>query len=139
MSHAQDRTVPEPSRRARQRSSVRTAAIAGSAVICFVAFGLQSDAPLYARGPQTPWVMNWLAPAHGTAGLTAMGDLVASRSEGGNDAASLLVLGVSLIGGGRIIRRVRKKAAQDPDAALRTARSRPPVAAMPIGPRRIAR
>jgi len=139
MSHVEPSSAQQSSRRARLRSNIRRAAIVGSAVVCLAALGVRSDARLHADGPQTSWVMHWLAPVRETAGLMNAVDPTASWSDSAIDAASLLVLGLSLIGGGRIIRRLRRNAARHPELADQAAASRAPMASSQVGPRRMAR
>ena len=127
------------SQRTCARAHIRRAAIVGSAVICLAALGARSDARFDGNGPPASWLMSGLTPVRWTAGLMNLGDPVASLSDSARDTASLLVLGVSLIGGGRIIRRLRQKAAQHPEQAGCSTPSRSPVASTQVGPRRVAR
>ena len=120
-------------------SSVRRTAILCSALICLAAVGMHSDLGPRRDGPGPLWVMNWLWPAHGTARLMNAFESAAPMSDAAIDAASLLVLGLSLIGGGRIIRRLRQRATQRPGSAHGEKPSRSPVASTHVGPRRIAR
>jgi hypothetical protein len=83
--------------------------------------------------------MNWLAPIHGTARLMNTFDALASMPDASTEAASLLVLGLSLVGGGRIIRRLTQRATPQPRAARCVQPRRAPVASAHVGPRRIAR
>jgi len=83
--------------------------------------------------------MSWLSPVHGTARLMNALESVASMSDAAVDAASLLVLGLSLVGGGRIIRRLRQRATHQPGSASSEKPSRSPVASTQVGPRRMAR
>jgi len=127
------------SRRTRFWSSVRRAAILCSALVCLAAVGMRSDLEPRRDGTRSPRVMNWLWPAHGTARLMNALESVASTSDAAIDAASLLVLGLSLVGGGRIIRRLRQRPTQQPESANCEKPDRSPVASTHVGPRRIAR
>lgn len=107
----------------RSRSRLRKAAIIGSAVICLAASGVRSDGRLGNDGPRL---------------MTPL-EAVASMSDTSIDVASLVVLGLSLIGGGRMIRRVRQRAAHRDEAAWQGKPSRAPIAATHIGSWRVAR
>jgi len=87
----------------------------------------------------SPWVMNWLAPIHGATRLMNTLDALASMPDASTEAASLLVLGLSLVGGGRIIRRLTQRVTPQPKATRCEKPSRAPVAFAHVGPRRIAR
>jgi len=139
MSHMQRKPPSEMPGRTCSWSRLRRAAILGSAFICLAAVGMRSDLGPRGDGPGSPWVTNWLAPVHGTARLMHALESVESMSDAAIDAASLLVLGLSLVGGGRIIRRLRLRATEQPWTAVGEKPSRSPVASMHVGPRRIAR
>jgi hypothetical protein len=83
--------------------------------------------------------MNWLAPIHGAARLMHTFDALASMSDASTETASLLVLGLSLVGGGRIIRRLTQRATPQRKAARCERPSRAPEASAHVGPRRMAR
>ena len=139
MSHTPPTPTSEVSGRTRSWSSLRRAAILGSALICLAAVGMRSDIGPRSDGPWSPWVMNWLAPIHRAAPLMHTLDALASMPDASTEAASLLVLGLSLVGGGRIIRRLTQRATPQPTAARCEKPSRAPVASAHVGPRRIAR
>ena len=139
MSHDPWRPEPHKSRRTRLQSCVRRAAIGAAALICLAAVGGRADAGIGPDGPQSSWVMNWLAPVQGTTRLLNTFEAMSSWSDASVDAVSLFVLGLSLVGGGRVIRRLRLRAAHHPRSADCAKASRSPMAAEQIGPRRLAR
>ncbi len=123
MSHEPSTPQLHPPGPARSASRFRRAAIIGSAVICLAALGMRGDGRLGTDGPR----------------LMKPIEAAASMSDTSIDVVSLVVLGLSLIGGGRMIRRARQRAAQRSGASGQGTPSRAPIAATNIRSRRVAR
>jgi hypothetical protein len=134
MTHEQCRTHPRTARGTRPWARVRRFAIIGAAAVCLAAGGLRSD-----TAPQSSWLTDWIAPVAGTVQLATAIEPLEAMSEASIDLASLLVLGLSLIGGGHLLRRQYRWPARHAEAPGRVMPSRAPVAAAEIGPRRLAR
>jgi hypothetical protein len=139
MSHTQRKPTPGTTERTRSRPRSRPAVILGSTLICLAALGMRADPGLPGAWLRSVRVPTWLASAHGTAPLKNALESVASMSDAAIDSASLLVLGLSLVGGGRMIRRVGQQLTQRPGSVDGGSRSRPPALSTYVGPRRIAR
>lgn len=117
-------------------STPRSVFVLGSVVLCLAAVGMRQGAAAAIGEPLTAWVTTWAAPMASLPGMSALG----TWSEASLDALSLLVLGASLLGGGRIIRRLRQRSAAGAASDSSSRPTRAPLADVEaIRPRRAAR